>query len=79
MPVVYNEKGFIFRFFSSDKNEPVHIHIYKGDGYAKIWLEPEINWAFSYGFKKKQRRDIFKIVTINKKLFINKWHEYFKK
>ena len=79
MPSVFESKGFNFSFFSSDINEPIHIHVTKGDGFAKIWLEPEISWAFCYSFKPKEKRSIFKIVKNNKELLIEKWYEYFDK
>jgi hypothetical protein len=33
-------EGFRFFFFSNEGTEPPHIHVERGDGYAKFWLEP---------------------------------------
>jgi len=33
-------EGCRFFFFSNEGTEPPHIHIERGDGYAKFWLEP---------------------------------------
>jgi len=38
MPTLLNEKGFKF-FFYANEHEPMHIHVMKGDGFAKIELE----------------------------------------
>ncbi len=52
MPVVFRDSGLRYYFFSNEgiPREPRHIHV-KGSGKdAKIWLEPEIAVAESYGF-----------------------------
>lgn len=79
MPSVFESKWFNFSFFSSDINEPIHIHVTKGDGFAKIWLEPDASWAFCYDFKSKEKRSILKIINDNKELLIKEWYGYFDK
>ncbi len=37
MPTLLNENGFKF-FFYANEHEPKHIHVIKGDGFAKIEL-----------------------------------------
>ena len=78
MPTVLEEKGYKFKFFSNESDEPAHIHITKGDGNAKFWLEPKCTEEYSYGFNVRERRDIKKIVLENRSQLINKWNEYFK-
>jgi len=51
MPTVLLINGFRFHFYATDKNELCHIHVSKADGYAKIWLEPEIKSAYFYSYK----------------------------
>ena len=41
MPTVTIE-GFKFRFYSSDGNEPPHMHVIRGEAEAKIWLQPVV-------------------------------------
>jgi hypothetical protein len=37
MPVIYEEAGLVFFFYSSDLNEPPHVHIeYKEGGVMKV-------------------------------------------
>jgi hypothetical protein len=51
MPTVLRTRGFSFFFFSHEGIEPVHIHVKKGDGMAKFWLNP-IKLAYNDGFKR---------------------------
>ena len=77
MPTIITINGFIFHFYSSDWKEPIHIHIEKGDGNAKIWLEPKIKWAYCYGFKPAQKKQIVQLVNENIVMFKQKWHDHF--
>lgn len=78
MPTVLVINGFRFHFYASDYAEPVHIHVSKGNGYAKIWLEP-VESHYFYGFKSQEQRQIILIVQENIEQFKIKWHEYFRK
>lgn len=79
MPVILLEKGYKFKFYSNENEEPTHVHVSKGDGNAKYWLEPAIEEVYSYGFTVRERRDIRKIIRLNSDRLKKKWHEYFKK
>lgn len=79
MPVVFRVAGLRFFFFSNEglPREPAHIHV-KGSGSdAKIWLEPEISIADSYGFNSRQLADIIRIVSENRDRILRAWHEHF--
>jgi len=78
MPTVLIVNGFRFYFYSNENNEPIHIHVEKAEGCAKYWLHPNIIEEYSYGFTKKQRKDILKIVINNSTELITAWNEYFK-
>jgi hypothetical protein len=39
MPTIFID-GYKFRFYSSDRLEPPHMHVIHGDKVAKIWLVP---------------------------------------
>jgi hypothetical protein len=32
-------EGYAFYFFSNENNEPMHVHVPKGDGLVKYWLD----------------------------------------
>ena len=44
MPTIFRENGYRFFFYSNegDPREPAHVHVQKGSGEAKVWLEPEV-------------------------------------
>jgi hypothetical protein len=74
MPTLLREKGFTF-FFYANEHEPEHIHIMKGDEYAKIEL---IHLrVVKNTFKKKELSNALKIVNQNVENFKRKWNEYF--
>lgn len=41
--------GYRFFFYSNERNEPAHMHIWKGGSEAKIWLGT-LEYAYNYGF-----------------------------
>ncbi|MDZ4845666.1 MAG: DUF4160 domain-containing protein [Chitinophagales bacterium] len=73
------ERGYKFKFYSNENEEPAHVHVTKGAGNAKYWLEPSIEEVYSYGFTVRERREIKKSIRSNSDLLKKKWHEYFKK
>lgn len=76
MPTILRTSGYRFFFFSREGNEPMHIHIEHADRYAKFWLNP-IQLAESDGFRSGEISELRKLVQENKKLFEEKWNEYF--
>jgi uncharacterized protein DUF4160 len=40
VPTVLLVDGYRFFFFSNEGTEAPHIHVERGDDYAKLWLEP---------------------------------------
>ena len=77
MPKVLEINGYKFSFYSNENQEPAHIHVNKGTGNAKYWLEPEIAEEYAYGFKLKERRDIKNYIFEHYDFLIKKWYEHF--
>jgi len=77
MPTALRVSGFRFFFYSNEGNEPMHIHVEKGDAVDKMWLEPVLEQEYFYGFTVKERKQIIEIVTANLNLFKNTWNERF--
>jgi uncharacterized protein DUF4160 len=77
MPVVFRDGGLRYYFFSNEGQppEPVHIHIKGRD--AKVWLEPSISIADSYGFNSRELSNILRVVAENRDLILRAWHEHF--
>lgn len=79
MPTILRIDGYRFFFYSNESNEPLHIHIEKGDAIAKVWLDPEILPVYFINYTKKEERDIMKVISLNIVILKEKWHEYFDK
>jgi len=79
MPTVLLKDGFRFFFYSSEGNEPEHIHVTKGDGIGKIWLKTPQKIAYLNNFTKSEENTIKETVEINFEYFKMKWNEHFRK
>jgi len=79
MPVVLRYKGFRFFFYSNEGNprEPLHVHVRSGGDEAKLWLEPEVRVAVSYGFAAGTLRELVEVVQANREMIERAWHDYF--
>jgi hypothetical protein len=53
MPKVFEIEGYRGFFFSNEGTppEPIHIHIKKGEGEAKFWVEPTVALAESWNLR----------------------------
>ena len=79
MPVVFRYKGFRFFFYSNEGNprEAVHVHVRAGGNEAKLWLDPQVRVATSYGFDAGMLRELVEVVRNNRELIERAWHDYF--
>ena len=79
MPKVLEIDGYKFFFFSNEGNpiEPCHIHVRKGNGLAKFWVEPEVRIADAIGFTTKQLKFMEEAIRENRKLIKEAWNEFF--
>ena len=79
MPVVFRERGYRFHFYSDegDPREPVHIHVVKDDADCKLWLYPEVEFAYSRGFDARTQRWLISAVESRKVEIENVWHDHF--
>ncbi len=75
MPVILRVDGFKFFFFSDEGNEPIHIHVEKGDGAAKFWMNP-VRLAKNFGMKPVDLSRVRSILEENEKLIEEKWNEF---
>lgn len=78
MPTILKIKGYRFHFYASDKDEPPHVHISKGEDYAKIWLEPSVEPQYFYKYKAQEEREIAQLVKENESYLKKRWYEFFK-
>lgn len=77
MPTILEIRGYKFKFYSNENTERAHIHITKGSGNAKIWLQPTVMEEYSYNFTVREQRDIRTIVNGNLDTLIRYWNAYF--
>ena len=79
MPVVFRYKSFRFFFYSNEGNprEPVHVHVRAGGSEAKLWLEPQVRVANSYGFDASTLRELVGVAQANREMIERTWHDYF--
>jgi hypothetical protein len=67
-PTFKNENGYRFGIFSNEEKR-MHVHAYRENNHAKIWLEPTVEVAENNGFSKKDLTKIVKIVKENESDF----------
>ena len=80
MPTILFIYGWRLFFYSNELNEPIHIHVQKGEIQAKFWLlldEIEIEEAFSYNFTPATKREIKKNIYQHFDLIVEEWSKYF--
>ncbi len=79
MPIVFRNDGLRYFFFSNEGSprEPLHVHVTGGGRDAKIWLEPDIAIAESYGFNARELSRILRVVTESRDEILRAWHEHF--
>lgn len=77
--MVFRYKGFRFFFYSNEGSprEPVHVHVRSGSSEAKLWLEPQVRVAASFGFDAATLRELVEVAQSNQVLIERTWHEYF--
>lgn len=76
MPTVLFINGYKF-FFYANEHLPKHIHVVKGDNFAKINVE-SMEIIVNY-FKQKDLKFILKTIKENRNFILEKWDEYFKR
>ena len=75
MPTIIID-GYKFRFYSSDIQEPPHVHVIHGDDVAKIWLG-SVSVEYNRGYNKSELNRIVKLTRENKERLLEVWNDYF--
>jgi hypothetical protein len=78
MPKVLDFEGFRFFFFSDERQEPAHVHVEKGEGVAKLWLQP-VRIAYTHQLTPAQIRRIREVTFEHQAAFVERWNEYFRR
>jgi hypothetical protein len=79
LPTVFRHGGYRFFFYSNEGSpqEPVHVHVRSGGYETKIWLEPEIAIAESFGYDARALNSIVRIVMERREEIERAWREHF--
>ena len=77
-PTVLQSGPYRFFFFSSDRNEPLHVHVRRDRKLAKFWLAP-VRMAYNYGFSESELNRIADIVREHEAILSKAWYDYFKR
>jgi hypothetical protein len=70
-------EGFKFSFWSNERDEPIHVHVYKAGAGAKFWIHPEVRLAWNKGFKIAQLRRILAILETQQYAIQEGWKNHF--
>lgn len=68
--------GYKFRFYSSDINEPPHVHVIRDGNEAKIWLQP-ILIEYNRGYNQAKLNSILKLTRQNQDKLLEAWNAHF--
>jgi len=74
MPETFRQEGFVAFFYANEGREPVHIHVRKGAGFAKFWVEP-VALDFARRMSPGELRRAEELICEQKEAIKLKWHE----
>jgi hypothetical protein len=78
MPALLRVEGLRFFFYSSERHEPPHVHVEKGEGEAKLWLQP-IQLVYSYRLTPSELRRVRELTFQHQAMFVERWNEHFRR
>ena len=76
MPTIFRQGPYRFFFYSSDRDEPMHVHVERDDSIAKFWLDP-VRLQMSRGFRQPEVVRIARIVEGRRTEIVEAWNEFF--
>jgi hypothetical protein len=76
MPTILRIGRFRFFFYSSDRAEPLHVHVEAGSGVAKFWLNP-VRLAGSRRMARHELSQLHQLVVDHRDTLVRAWHAYF--
>lgn len=75
MPTIILD-GYKFRFYSSDLNEPPHMHVIRGEKEAKVWLEP-VTVEYNRGYSQPELNKIVRLTRLHRSKLLETWNAHF--
>lgn len=74
MPAWLMERGYRFGTYPADCDEPPHVHVVGGGGFAKFWLHPT-ELVTSGGYNAHRLLEIRRIIAGHRSEFLEKWRD----
>jgi hypothetical protein len=68
--------AYKFRFYSSDRYEPPHVHVLRDDRVAKIWLRP-VGLQYNRDYSSSELNKILRLTRENQEALLEAWYAYF--
>jgi len=75
-PTVVQSGPYRLFFFSSDRGEPVHVHVERDRKAAKFWIEP-VRLEYNHGFARAELARVEMLVREHEDAIRKAWDEYF--
>jgi len=76
MPTILIVGPYRFFFYSSDCEEPRHMHVDRENMSAKFWLDPDATLVENFGYSRKELREIERILRENLEQLRNEWDSF---
>jgi hypothetical protein len=76
MPTVLRSGPYRAFFYAGDRHEPPHVHVERDRSKAKYWLDP-VALESSSGFSRSELMDIYRLISEQQVVLLEKWHDYF--
>lgn len=76
-PTVLQSGPYRLFFFSSDRGEPVHVHVARERKVAKFWLQP-VRLEYNRGFAATELNKVEALARQHETELVQAWHDYFK-
>ena len=76
MPTIFREGPCRFFFYSSDRNEPPHVHVVRDNLVAKFWLDP-VRMQSGGRLRPPEILRIQRRIADNLELLMEAWNDYF--
>ena len=76
MPTTARIGPYRLFFYSSDRDEPPHVHVEREDKVAKFWLDP-VRLHRAIGFRAVELRQVQRTVEQHQARLLEAWREYF--
>jgi hypothetical protein len=76
MPEIFRIEGYVVFFYANEGQEPINVHVRRGGGFAKFWVEP-VMLDYAQGMKTKELARAEDLINENIELIRRKWNEVF--